>query len=61
LFNKQNLIDFEQNIAQIYNTGCIPGPVHLRNGNEAALIEIFKEVNYNDYVFCTCASHLEAI
>ena len=58
---KTDLINFEQEIADTYETGIIKGPIHLRNGNEEQLIEIFKLVNPQDYVFSSWASHLEAL
>ena len=60
---KQNLIDFENQIAEIYKTGKIHGPIHLRDGNEQQLIDIFKNNNIikDDYVFSTWASHLHAL
>ena len=33
----QELIGFEKEIAEIYESGQITGPVHLRNGNEKEL------------------------
>ena len=39
----QELIDFEKEIEEIYESGQIRGPVHLRNGNEKELIEIYVE------------------
>ena len=58
---KTYLINFEQEIADIYATGVVKGPIHLRDGNEEQLIEIFKPVNPQDYVFSSWASHLEAL
>lgn len=55
------LINFENEIADIYQTGAIKGPIHLRDGNEADLIQIFKYINPNDYKFATWANHLEAL
>jgi len=57
----QELIGFEKEIAEIYESGQITGPVHLRNGNEKELIEIFNDVRSFDYVFSTWASHLHAL
>ncbi len=51
------LIAFEQSIVDIWESGKIKGPVHLSNGNESHLIEIFKRVNKNDWVFSTWRSH----
>ena len=60
---KQSLIDFEADIASIYESGKIKAPVHLRDGNEQELIDLFShlEISKNDYVFSTWASHLHAL
>lgn len=55
------LIAFEKKVEETYKTGVIKGPIHLRGGNEAQLVEIFKSIRPNDYVFATWANHLEAI
>jgi TPP-dependent pyruvate/acetoin dehydrogenase alpha subunit len=55
------LIDFENEVAKIYESAAIRGPVHLRGGNEKKLIGIFKKIKKNDYIFATWANHLEAL
>ena len=57
----KELIEFEKDIAQLYEAGKIKAPVHLRDQNEADLCAIFKNVKDKDYVFSTCASHLHAL
>ena len=42
---KEELIIFEKDIADLYKQGLIRGPIHLRDGNEDILIEIFKNKN----------------
>lgn len=59
--HKQELIDFETKIEQLYKDAKVRGPIHLRNGNEDALIEIFKRISNKDYVFSTWANHLHAL
>lgn len=61
--NKQDLIDFEDEIAAIYISGIIRAPIHLRSGNESSLIDIFKrhKIDKDDYVFSTWASHLHCL
>jgi len=59
--NVIDLKEFEIEIAKIFETGVIKAPVFLRDGNEAHLINIFKDVKENDYVFSTWASHLHAL
>jgi len=61
MLTKQELIDFEQDISEIYKTGKIKGPIHLRGGNEECLIHIFKDIKPEDYVFATWTNHLEAL
>jgi len=57
----EDLRNFEKDIEQIYETGKIRAPVHLRDGNENYLINIFKDIREEDYVFSTWASHLHAL
>lgn len=53
----ENLIAYEQKIVDIWETGKIGGPIHLSNGNEEQLIEIFKRIKETDWVFSTWRSH----
>ena len=57
----KTLKDFETEIASIYERGEIKAPIHLRDGNEEQLIDIFKNINSSDYVFSTWASHIHAL
>jgi len=57
----QSLIDFENLIVHHWEGGKITGPVHLSNGNEQALIEIFKRIKTKDWVFSTWRSHYHAL
>lgn len=61
--NEQDLIDFEEDIASIYEKGIIRAPIHLRSGNEAELVNIFyiNKIKAEDYVFSTWASHLHCL
>lgn len=56
---KEDLINFEQEIAAIFATGVIRAPVHLRSGREEKLVEIFCEnrIGPDDYVFGYWDSH----
>jgi TPP-dependent pyruvate/acetoin dehydrogenase alpha subunit len=53
----EKLIAFEQSIVDIWEGGKIRGPVHLSNGNESQLIEVFKRIKETDWVFSTWRSH----
>ena len=39
----ESLIDFENLIVKHWEEGKIRGPIHLSNGNEEQLIEVFKK------------------
>lgn len=56
---KEDLSDFEKEIADIYATGVIKAPVHLRSGREEQLIKVFKDnrIGPDDYVFGHWDSH----
>ena len=60
-FTSQDLIDFENGIVEQWEGGKIRGPIHLSNGNEEQLIEIFKRISANDWVFSTWRSHYHAL
>jgi pyruvate dehydrogenase E1 component alpha subunit len=60
-FTEQDLIDFENKIVDHWESAKIRGPVHLSNGNESQLIEIFKRIQTTDWVFSTWRSHYHAL
>ncbi|MAL45786.1 thiamine pyrophosphate-dependent enzyme [Hyphomonas sp.] len=57
------LVKFEQEIAELYESGQIKAPVHLRDGNEKILKDLFVELDIGkeDYLYSTWASHLHAL
>jgi len=59
--DKSFLIDFETEIKEIYEDGKISAPVHLSGGNEDQLIEIFKDVDKDDWVFSSWRNHYHAL
>ena len=59
--NKRKLIKFENDIASIFNSGKIRAPVHLYSGNENFLINFFKRIKKNDWVFCSWRSHYQCL
>jgi radical SAM superfamily enzyme YgiQ (UPF0313 family) len=58
---EKDLIDFEEDIREIYEAGKIRAPVHFCRGNEIPLIEIFKNVKKEDWIFSTHRSHYHAL
>ena len=58
---KKNLIAFEEKISELYKEGKIKAPVHLAKENEEKLIEIFKHIKKDDWVFCSYRNHYHAL
>jgi pyruvate dehydrogenase E1 component alpha subunit len=61
LYTKDDLIEFEEDIAREWEAGHIKAPVHLVGGNEDHLIDIFKDIKPEDWVFSTHRSHYHAL
>lgn len=60
-FDVQKIVDFERKIFDLYNKGKIKYPIHLTKGNENQLVEIFKYINSNDWVFTSWRNHAHAL
>jgi pyruvate dehydrogenase E1 component alpha subunit len=58
---KEDLINFEEDIAKEFNNSKIKAPVHLYSGNEEESIKIFKNINKDDWVLCTWRSHYQCL
>ena len=58
---KQDLIDFELKVQEVYEAGEIKAPVHLSGNNEDQLIEIFKNISNEDWVFSSWRNHYHAL
>lgn len=54
---KQDLIDFEKEVFDLFNEGKIKGAIHLSGAGEDELIEIFKKVKKEDWVFSGHRNH----
>ena len=61
LLKKKELIAFEEEIASLFNNGKIRAPVHLYEGNEDSIIEVFKNINPQDWIFCSWRSHYQCL
>jgi pyruvate dehydrogenase E1 component alpha subunit len=57
----EDLVQFEQEIAALFNAGKIRAPVHLYSGNEAQMIELFRDVRPEDWVCCSWRSHYQCL
>jgi|TARA_R110000823_G_scaffold195690_3_gene327044 TPP-dependent pyruvate/acetoin dehydrogenase alpha subunit len=60
-YTKEELIDFETDIAECFNNAMIKAPVHLYDGNEEQMIKVFENVKSKDWVFCTWRSHYQCL
>ena len=58
---KKDLIVFEEEIAALFNSGKIRAPVHLYKGNEEKIINVFKNIRKDDWVFCSWRSHYQCL
>jgi pyruvate dehydrogenase E1 component alpha subunit len=61
MISKKDLINFELYIKKIYEAGKIKAPIHLSGNNEDSLINIFKKIKKNDWVFSTWRNHYHAL
>ena len=57
----QDLINFETEIAELFNSAKIRAPVHLYSGNEREMIEIFRNIGPEDWLFCSWRSHYQCL
>lgn len=59
--NVKELIAFEDTVAEYFNAAKIRAPVHLYSNNEKHLIDIFKGIRSQDWVFCSWRSHYQCL
>lgn len=57
----EDLIKFEKKVAEEFNNSKIKSPVHLYSNNEKEMIQVFKEIKAEDWVFCTWRSHYQCL
>ncbi len=58
---KEDLIKFEDEIAECFNNKQIKAPIHLYSHNEERMIGIFKKIKPNDWVLCSWRSHYQCL
>ena len=63
LLTKEELIEFENEMAKCFNDAKIKAPVHLYHGNENQMIDVFKKHNIgqDDWVLCSWRSHYQCL
>ena len=59
--SKQQLMEFEDEIKDLFLAKTIRCPIHLSRGNEEQLLEIFKGVKPGDWCFSAHRSHYHAL
>ena len=59
--SKEELIHFEKKVAEAFNSAKIKAPIHLHGNNENQLIEIFKKINKEDWIFTSWRSHYHCL
>jgi hypothetical protein len=60
-WTKEELIAFEDHIGDLYLDNKLPFLFHLSGGNEDKLIEIFENINEDDYVISNHRNHYHAL
>jgi len=60
-YSAKDLIEFEDQVAEAFNSGKIRAPVHLYSNNESQMIEVFKTINQEDWIFCSWRSHYQCL
>jgi len=58
---KEDLVQFEEEIKELFLDKKIRSPVHLAVGSEGPLVKIFKKVKKGDWVFSTHRSHYHVL
>jgi len=61
IYTAKELIEYEEFIADKFNDSLIKAPVHLYNGNEEQIINVFNNIKDEDWVFCTWRSHYQCL
>ena len=63
MFSKEELIEFENEMAACFDDAMIRAPVHLYHGNEDEIIKVFKDNNIGpeDWVLCSWRSHYQCL
>ena len=63
MLTKEDLVEFENEIAECFNNAQIKAPVHLYHDNEEQIIKIFKKhsIGKEDWVLCSWRSHYQCL
>ena len=62
MVSKEQLIEFETHIGDLFNQGLIKAPIHLYSGNEELMSEVFQDIDIeNELVCCTWRNHYQGL
>ena len=57
----QDLVQFEKDIADLFNAGQIRSVIHLYSGGEENMLKAFESINPEDWVMCSWRSHYQCL
>jgi TPP-dependent pyruvate/acetoin dehydrogenase alpha subunit len=57
----QDLVQFEKEIADLFNTKQIKAVIHLYSGGEEHMLKVFEDINPEDWVMCSWRSHYQCL
>ena len=62
MITQQELIDFETEIGNLFNSAKIIAPIHLYANNEENIMRVFEKIDVEkDWVCCTWRNHYQAL
>ena len=61
MVTEEELIKFEEEIADEFLNKKILAPIHLSGDNEKQLIDIFKDIKKEDWILTTHRNHYHAL
>jgi len=62
MVSKEQLVEFETHIGNLFNEGLIKAPIHLYSGNEDHIAEVFNDIDVeDDWVCCTWRNHYQGL
>lgn len=62
MITQQELIDFETEIGNLFNSAKIKAPIHLYANNEENIMRVFEKIDVEkDWVCCTWRNHYQAL
>lgn len=57
----QDLIQFESEIAELFNAKQIKAVIHLYSGGEEHMLRVFERIKSEDWVMCSWRSHYQCL